>query len=310
MQESHEEQRTTKFPLLKELLALTDDEQKLLNTFTAQITAATLNNNWDPVHKAITAESTEEWSLILIKIAENYKAMGDVCKSPILHEYWLNHWRKIQNPANNYQMQEQPLINHFDLYRGYYFYLLAIDAFDNGHNAMSQGVIEYLSKGQSYDSFHATCQLNGYFLNAIRETATQDGIDFSAVLQSLHQLAKLHLTPGYFLLARTHFELAQFDKRFADNENKQAIASNYSLALRYFYMAEQLVPYSQQSIANACLGTDFIKYFNLENLGWPGYKELIIEQAGNRLNSEAIYQEADSLLDQLIERSHRSGPQS
>lgn len=287
-----EDKEVTKLLPLKEFLLLTEKETELREL----INAAVHNSDWSGVQKAITANSTEESPLNIIKIAEHDKQIENICRSSSLSKYWLQEWLKIQ--TDGYQMQAQPLINYFDLYRGYYFYLLAVDVFAENHDAMSEQVIEYLSKAQAYDSFHAACQLNGYLLKALKQTQTQDKVNFPAILAPLEKLAKLHLTPGYILLARTHFEWAQFNTRFAGSGSK--VTESYGMALRYVYMAEQLEPYSRQSLANACVGGDLVEYFGLEGLGWSGYKAHIIEQAGGRLNSAAVYKEADLLIEQHL----------
>ncbi len=305
MPTDQKEENFDKIPSLEEFLVLSEDEQKLLTTLIDLSKSAKLSGDWTPIQKSITAHSTEEWTFSIIKLAEHIPEINELCKKASMQEYWLDQWLKIQNADNDYQMQAQPLFNYFDLYRGYFFYLLAADSFGDGHGEMSPQVLAYLSKAHSYHSFHASRQLNGYLIKTLRETATQDGVDFSAMLASLQTLAKLHLTPGYILLGRTSFELAQFKKRFSsEGEETKAISEHYALALRAIYMAEQLIPLSQASIANACVGRELDKCFDLENLGWDGYKALIIQEAGDSLDDKAvkaIYREADALIEQHVQ---------
>lgn len=275
-----EQEVTENFPSLKEFLVLNREEEQIRHDLRAC--------NDEGVYHRIKQHPL----FTIIKLAENDPSITALCQSPSLDDYWQNCWTQIEDEASGYRMQAQSLISAFDLVRGYHFYLLAIDAYAAGYDAQDPLIIDYLLKAQEYYSFHASYQLNGYWISALKETVTYEPqLDFSNLLALLQSIAAVHLTPGYILLATTCFELAHYYEHFAELADKKILCKQYySSALEYLWAAEKLEPYSQASIANAYDGRSINEFYGAESRTWLDFRETILER------SEALFTMADIKL--------------
>lgn len=181
----------------------------------------------------------------IVCLAEIDNKFAQACYTENFRSRWLNIWADIQCLSVNFVNQEE--ISPFDLMRGFLLTDLAILAQDKSSNVLSNLSVGLLKKAIGFGSYFAMQHLLEYYYVLIKDHQPFNAYE---ALELLNNIAKIHRTPGYFLLARFCIHYAYFaqDTRIAKTFCEMAITAWKS--------GHEIQPYSGAAIRNAYHGQD------------------------------------------------------
>jgi hypothetical protein len=236
----------------------------------------------------------------LVAIAEAKIEINDICKSVVLNDYWRNSLEsltpteeaKSEKPVSEFKHKSIATIHPFDMLKGLYFYNLFLKLLH----------AEELSKEEKYkkaeDCLRHSAEY-GYFsaLNALciegmlKLKHNNPSLDMlQEVMKFAMQAAKLHRTPGYFLLSNVCHELSRYTKPLLEDANQVIKKMYFTEAYKALCKAEKLEPVSKNMIHNAYKGKSIWQAANNQVTSWLDAKEKLVARSNGLLQPSDMMQ--------------------
>jgi hypothetical protein len=160
----------------------------------------------------------------LIKIALIDSRVDEVCKLPQFAEYWADIWRLCGlNPQEYAKKNNKPLHENlpiptasscFDLVKSYFLYEAYRKLIEKSDFSPMQklALVEgYLIPSAELGCYFAINELCNLGVNVLKEQFSETIV--TKLLHYAKLAAKIHLAPGYLLLANVYQELTQFQEQ-------------------------------------------------------------------------------------------------
>lgn len=251
--------------VLKDFLALQEDEKKLMTHFHA--TSKKIISNLEEkknllakyshdaikhsivmlahLEKSIREEETGLNKIIsnidlglLIRAALTDPEIDKICKHPAVNALWEERWRKCgRNPREAAAINSLPIVEYkpqqtlhtFDLLKSIFIYSKYKTILKNNKN----NAMDYLKLAAQLGHFAA--------LNILTTTYMEKSENLNEALTYAQTAAHLYWTPGYLLLTAFFYNQGQYQE-----------------ALLSLMIAEKLLPYSDNMITNAYQGKNLL----------------------------------------------------
>lgn len=243
----------------------------------------------------------------IIKLAICEPAIQHLCKNPIFNGHWENLWRQCgMNPSELAHINKKPIreltpiptISCFDLLKGFFIYQGYRKLIKE--NPMSEIIFlqakEYLEYSASFGCFQA---LNVLCMEGLKILETQKDITIAqSVLFNGMQAARLHWTPGYFLLSNIYREFILHKDLFSE---KNSSFTHTTLALQAFIsvlIAHKLESYSASMLNNAYQGKSLQEASGDKFTNWFITKNSL-SQSLSATEIRIAYREADTEFNKL-----------
>lgn len=228
---------------------------------------------------------------IIIKFIEKSSTFAQFLQAEIFDDFWKEVWRNMgKNASKEYSVGflPQKQITCMNLFLGNFYYNRSRLIREQSENQYTPEELKYLYKAQEYNSFHALNALNKYDLNNLNQAIiNKQNIDLQPILDRATK-AKIHLTPGYVLLAETCCAIAEYNKKVLRSD--AAVESSYLMAIKYISLGKVFLSQSKNSINNAYYGKGF-SFCN--NLGLNTFEKI----------AQSIYTLAENYLEPGIKES-------
>jgi hypothetical protein len=265
-------------------------------------------------------------STTIIILSLHYPFFVALCQLPSLRKHWEAKIKEQgigDNP--NYCMLSQANIAPFNLVRAadhaklYIQYEHYKEQPDSALLQTEDEAKESLRLAASLGSFYASCILLRDMLFDLKRIRCNKSKDIEVVSVYADSVVELHGTPGCLLASYAYFILGRnFDNmRRVETEEKpkkdlqQRANICYCIALRHFYMAVFLKPYSSAAINNAFFGLELLdtfgKFFgemapdNFFSGGERRTQEILFIHCANSTNQQAAYTIAAEKVDEIKE---------
>lgn len=184
------------------------------------------------------------------------------CKQEPLRSHWINlilSHKLADNPQ--FKMLPQYKIHPFDLLRGIIYSEIYIHEISHPSPSFHKSICDiYLTKAREFGSFYASAILNNSTVIELQKRECNVGFDIPEIINSASAIAQKHGTPGYIMLALTYLHIG---RNYYYTEQDQLADAFIILAVKNFFIAWSLVPFSKAAINNAFFGKNLFAGFNL-----------------------------------------------